>query len=211
MELGHYCRVPLGDPHRRVTQDRADDAQRHTLRQEKCRSRVTQVLEPKSPGERGARQQRLEVAIDQGWTARWRYRCLSWFPGQLEHFLLVSCKFASLSMLSCNMNEEVMRKQLAVRMKKARIDHWGPKQANLARALKVSGSQISRWERGESTPRITELARFAAACNTPIDALLHGFSDVRGEQLLLDLEPAARAVVVDLVEYLKRPRRVRGA
>ena len=92
-------------------------------------------------------------------------------------------------------------------MRKARVATWGPVQERCAEALGVRQSQISRWEAGQS-PNIYELYRFARACNVTVDQLLGpARTTPLAEQLLLGLEPKAAAVVVELVEMLRRKRR----
>jgi transcriptional regulator with XRE-family HTH domain len=95
-------------------------------------------------------------------------------------------------------------------MRAARIATWGNVQQDCADVLGIRQSQIWRWERGQS-PGAYELMRFARASNRSVDELLGLPAKAHlAEQLLLGLEPKAQAVVVDLVELLRKPRR-RGA
>jgi transcriptional regulator with XRE-family HTH domain len=55
---------------------------------------------------------------------------------------------------------------LGDRIWKARKDA-GLEQADLAEAVGVSRAQISKWERDQSEPRVSELQRVAAACRVP--------------------------------------------
>lgn len=95
-------------------------------------------------------------------------------------------------------------------MREARLATWGPVQQRCADALHVEQSQISRWERGQS-PSAYDLARFARACNRTVEDLLPGERAVVAEQLLLGLEPKAAAVVVDLVQLLRKGKRQKRA
>lgn len=100
--------------------------------------------------------------------------------------------------------ERRLRKDLAERMRSARIATWGPIQERCAEALHVSQSQISRWERGQE-PRPSDLLRFAQGCNVTVGYLLGEDRRVAvAEQLLLGLDAESAGVVVDLVRILKR-------
>lgn len=101
------------------------------------------------------------------------------------------------------MDEQRLLGELGHRMRLARLATYGPVQKACADALKVTQSQISRWESGQSLPRVTELIRFAEACNTTLEELV-GESKPVPRQLLLGLEPAAQGAIVDLVEIIKK-------
>lgn len=123
---------------------------------------------------------------------------------------LVSCK-SLLSVISCDhVNEGEFRVDLGRRMQQARIATWGPVRRACATATGIPASQISRWEAGQTLPRLYELVRFASACNTTVEDLLGRKPHPLADQLLLGLDAEAKAVVVDLVEYLRerRPRKV---
>ncbi len=107
------------------------------------------------------------------------------------------------------MDEARFRADLARRMRQARIATWGPVRRACAIAVRIPPSQISRWEAGETLPRLDDLVRFANACNTTVDHLLGRQARPLADQLLLGLDADAKAVVVDLVEYL-RARGERG-
>jgi transcriptional regulator with XRE-family HTH domain len=95
-------------------------------------------------------------------------------------------------------------------MRAARIATWGPVQERCAENLKIRQSQISRWESGQQMPGAYDLARFARACNKTVDELIGPTAaPAIAQQLLLGLEPAAAAVVVDLVELLRNRTRVK--
>jgi transcriptional regulator with XRE-family HTH domain len=98
----------------------------------------------------------------------------------------------------------LFRKQLGRAIRAARVGTYGPIQQRCADAIRVDQSQISRWERGESLPRLDQLVALANACGTTVDALLGGLSKPSSEQLLLGLDGDARALVVGLVGYLRR-------
>lgn len=97
----------------------------------------------------------------------------------------------------------MFRKQLGRSMRAARIATYGDVQQECANALGVAQSDISRWERGKSLPRLDLLVSFANNCNTTVEALLGGASRPQAEQLLLGLDTRARTIVVDLVDYLR--------
>lgn len=92
-------------------------------------------------------------------------------------------------------------------MRDARRACWGNQsQAEFARLLKVKRSQVTRWENGETLPRLPQLMRYAERCNTTVETLLKGFGRrPTAEQLPLGLEldPKARSVVVHLVDLLR--------
>ncbi len=88
-------------------------------------------------------------------------------------------------------------------MRRARVTTWGPIQKPCAEAMKVTQSQISRWESGESLPRITELIRFAEVCNVTLEELIGPLKPVPS-QLLLGLEADAQSAIVDLVEIIRK-------
>jgi len=98
----------------------------------------------------------------------------------------------------------LLRKQLGRAIRTARLDAYGPTQQRCADAIRIEQSQISRWERGESLPRLDQLLAFANACGTTVDALLGRSSKPNAEQLLLGLNIEAKTLVVDLVDYLRR-------
>ncbi len=103
--------------------------------------------------------------------------------------------------------EREFRQRLARKMRDARKACWGNQsQAEFARLLKVKRSQVTRWESGESLPRLPHLLRYAERCNTTAEALLKGFGrrpTIEQLPLGLDLDPKARAVVVHLVDLLR--------
>ncbi|SRR5258708_4316589 len=99
------------------------------------------------------------------------------------------------------------RRDLAQRIRSARVATWGPKQSACAAALRIHQSQLSRWESGETMPRITELLRIAAACGTTLDELTRGHVQTAGTQLLLGLDADAQAAVVDLVDIIRKKTR----
>jgi len=97
-------------------------------------------------------------------------------------------------------------------MQQARIATWGPICRACASATGIAASQISRWESGQTLPRLYDLVRFANACNTTVDDLLGRKTRPVADQLLLGLDAEAKSVVVDLVEYLRErngPRETR--
>lgn len=106
--------------------------------------------------------------------------------------------------LARGLDETRFRRDLAQRIRSVRLATWGPKQSVCADALRIQPSQISRWESGQTIPRVTELLRFAAACGTTLDELTRGHVPPAGTQLLLGLDADAQAAVVDLVEIIRR-------
>lgn len=64
--------------------------------------------------------------------------------------------------------------QLGDILRRARID-GGYNQTRLAAAIGVSQSQVSRWERGDDEPTVSQMRRLATVCEAPyllnLDAL----------------------------------------
>lgn len=84
-------------------------------------------------------------------------------------------------------------------------------QAQLAAEIGTSQSAISRWERGDDTPRVDTLVRILRACGFEPDLVLRRHDDVDRAQIRAQLaaDPVARlASSVNVSRMLARARRV---
>jgi transcriptional regulator with XRE-family HTH domain len=90
-------------------------------------------------------------------------------------------------------------------MRSARRGHGS--QRVVAQKVGVSQSRISRWESGGAIPDALELIHFAEACLTRPERLIEGVAMRTVEQLHMELDPQAGAVVTELVQILhdRRP------
>lgn len=79
-------------------------------------------------------------------------------------------------------------------------------QRDIAEKVDVSQSRISRWESGRAIPNALELIRFAEACNTRPERLIEGVAMPTVEQLHMELDPKAGAIVGELVQILHERR-----
>ncbi len=115
-------------------------------------------------------------------------------------------------MLSC-MDDARLRRMLSKRLREARIRVYGGiSQEAFANIVRVQQSQISRWESGESIPRLSELIRFAERCQTTPEELLRDLARPMASQVPLGLEfvePQARPVIVKLIDLLRDKERGR--
>ena len=114
-----------------------------------------------------------------------------------------------------SMKGDRLRRELANRLRRARLDVYGDmSQADFAQLIRVGQSQISRWESAKSLPRVLELVRFAEKCNVTLEELISGLAEPTARQLRLPLEalgPDARPVVVKLIALLRTRETLRKA
>jgi transcriptional regulator with XRE-family HTH domain len=108
------------------------------------------------------------------------------------------------------MDDGELKKTLSRRMRQVRESRWPHQsQAEFARLIRVRPSQILRWERGDTLPRLPQLVRYAQACGTSAERLLANIGRrPLPEQMPLPmpLDPPARAVVIKLIDLLRERR-----
>lgn len=110
-----------------------------------------------------------------------------------------------------------MLRLVGTNFRAARLRRFGPRSQTLfARRIGISQPQLSLWETGRRSPRIVDLVRFAEACGTTPERLLHGVRSgirrrrvAKAEQLTLALDAEAATLVAQLVGLLRT--RARGA
>jgi transcriptional regulator with XRE-family HTH domain len=101
-------------------------------------------------------------------------------------------------------------------MRATRVAAYGDRsQGHVARLMRVSQSDVSRWESGTRVPRVTDFIRFARACGVPPERILGGIAPTGAEQLaLVDLDARAARTIRGLVGLLRErsaPRKSRRA
>lgn len=108
------------------------------------------------------------------------------------------------------MDDARLKKTLSRQMREVRESRWPHQtQAEFARLIRVRPSQILRWERGDTLPRLPQLVRYAEACGTTAEKLLANIGKRPvAEQMPLPmrLDPPARAVVIRLIDLLEERR-----
>jgi transcriptional regulator with XRE-family HTH domain len=108
------------------------------------------------------------------------------------------------------MDDKDLKTALSRRMRAARQSRWPDQsQAEFARLIRVRPSQILRWERGDTLPRLPQLVRYAQACGTTAEQLFANIGRrALPEQMPLPmpLDPPARAVVIRLIDLLQERR-----
>jgi transcriptional regulator with XRE-family HTH domain len=100
--------------------------------------------------------------------------------------------------------ERAHLKSIGALMLGARRGHGS--QRDIASKVGVSQSRISRWESGRAIPNALELIRFAEACSTRPERLIEGVAMPTVEQLHMELDPKAGAIVGELVQILHERR-----
>jgi transcriptional regulator with XRE-family HTH domain len=100
--------------------------------------------------------------------------------------------------------ERAHLKSIGALMLGARRGHGS--QRDIAPKVGVSQSRISRWESGRAIPNALELIRFAEACGTRPERLIEGVAMPTVEQLHMELDPKAGAIVGELVQILHERR-----
>ena len=96
--------------------------------------------------------------------------------------------------------EHALLTKVGALMRGARRGHGS--QRDVADKVGVSQSRISRWESGRAIPDALELMRFADACSTRPERLIEGVAMPTVEQLHMELDPKAGAIVGELVQIL---------
>ena len=108
------------------------------------------------------------------------------------------------------MDDKQIKAALSRQMREARRSRWPDQsQAEFARLIRVRPSQVLRWERGDTLPRIPQLVRYAQACGTTAEKLLANIGRrPLPEQMPLPmpLDAPARAVVIKLIDLLQERR-----
>jgi len=103
-----------------------------------------------------------------------------------------------------NDQERALLKSIGALMLGARRGHGS--QRDIAKKVGVSQSRISRWESGRAIPNALELIRFAESCSTRPERLIEGVAMPTVEQLHMELDPKAGAIVGELVQILHERR-----